>query len=142
MQHALALAQHAQQQGEVPVGAIIVLADRIIAQGWNQPIQGVDPTAHAEIVALRAAAKTLQNYRLMNTTLYVTLEPCAMCLGAIMHARVKRIVYGALDPKSGALGGACNLHQDFSWQHKLTYTGGVLEQECKHILQDFFQARR
>ena len=142
MQHALALARDAEKKGEVPIGAVIVLDNTIIGEGWNQPIKDSDPTAHAEIIALRAAAHTLQNYRLIDTTLYVTLEPCPMCLGAIMHARVKRLVFGASDPKSGALGGAYDLSQGFPWNHKLIYDSGVCEPECKQLLQDFFKARR
>ncbi|MFA6037850.1 MAG: tRNA adenosine(34) deaminase TadA [Legionellales bacterium] len=142
MSQALELARHAAKQNEVPVGAVLVHDDKIIAMGWNQPIARHDPSAHAEMVALRAGGIYLENYRLLNTTLYVTLEPCAMCLGAIIHARVTRLVYGAHDPKTGMLGGALNLLDILPWTHPLTIQGGVLAAQSKELLQDFFRQRR
>ncbi|MGY6277469.1 tRNA adenosine(34) deaminase TadA [Methylomonas sp. MgM2] len=142
MRHAFRLAQRAEEQGEVPVGALLVKDDRCIAEAWNQPIQNNDPTAHAEIVALRKAGRALQNYRLNETTLYVTLEPCVMCMGAIAHARVKRLVFGAYDPKRGAVCHALQLSDAPFLNHRIEWTGGVLEQICSEILTDFFKARR
>lgn len=142
MRHAIRLAQRAEQQGEVPVGALVVLDNRCIAEGWNQPIQDHDPTAHAEIVALRKAGRRLGNYRLIDTTLYVTLEPCVMCMGAIAHARVQRLVFGAFDPKRGAVCHALNLSDAPFLNHRIDWTGGVLEQPCAELLTDFFRARR
>ena len=142
MWHALRLAQRAEQQGEVPVGALLVQGERCIAEGWNQPIQNHDPTAHAEIQALRKAGQAVQNYRLIDTTLYVTLEPCVMCMGAIAHARVKRLVFGAYDPKRGAVCHALQLSDAAFLNHKIDWTGGVLEQNCAEVLTDFFKARR
>lgn len=142
MRHAIRLAQRAEQQGEVPVGALVVLDNRCIAEGWNQPIQDQDPTAHAEIVALRKAGRRLGNYRLIDTTLYVTLEPCVMCMGAIAHARVQRLVFGAFDPKRGAVCHALNLSDAPFLNHRIDWTGGVLEQPCAELLTDFFRARR
>lgn len=142
MRYAIRLAQRAEQQGEVPVGALLVYQDRCIAEGWNQPIQSNDPTAHAEIVALRKAGLTLQNYRLIETTLYVTLEPCVMCMGAIAHARVKRLVFGAFDPKRGAVCHALQLSDAPFLNHRVDWQGGILEQTCSELLSDFFKARR
>ena len=142
MYEALKLAQHASLLQEVPVGAIIVYDKEVIGKGWNQPIVQNDPCAHAEIVALRDAAKTIQNYRLVNTTLYVTLEPCTMCVGAMLHARIKKLVFGAYDPKSGAAGTVFNLLSDSRHNHSIDVSGGVLEQECGKLLQGFFQSRR
>lgn len=142
MQQALALAQRAETQGEVPVGAVLVKDDALIAEGWNQPISTCDPTAHAEIVALRAAAKSVNNYRLIGTTLYVTLEPCAMCVGALVHARVARVVYGASDPKSGAVHSALLLGESDKFNHRIAWHGGVLAHECAEPLRAFFQRRR
>lgn len=142
MWHALRLAQRAEQQGEVPVGAVLVQDDRCIAEGWNQPIRNNDPTAHAEIVALRKAGQILNNYRLIDTTLYVTLEPCVMCMGAIAHARVKRLVFGAFDPKRGAVCHALQLSDAPFLNHRVEWTGGVLERNCSELLTDFFKARR
>ncbi len=142
MQQALELARHAAQQDEVPVGAVLVHEDKIIGMGWNQPIARHDPSAHAEMVALRAGGLQLENYRLLNTTLYVTLEPCAMCLGTIIHARVSRLVYGAKDPKTGMLGGALNLLDILPWSHPLTVEGGLLAAQSTELLQDFFKSRR
>ena len=142
MRRALDLARHAEQAGEVPVGALVVLNDEIIGEGWNQPIVSHDPTAHAEIVALRAAAARVKNYRLMDTTLYVTLEPCAMCAGAIVQARVARVVYGAADPKAGAAGSVFNLLESPALNHRAQITGGVLAEDCGAMLRKFFEARR
>jgi tRNA(adenine34) deaminase len=143
MQHALDLARKAEDEGEVPVGAVIVLDDEIIGQGWNRPISTNDPTAHAEIIALRDAGVNQQNYRLPESTLYVTLEPCPMCASAIIHARVDRVVYGAYDPKGGAAGSVFNLlPPDDRFNHRLDCVGGILEQECGDMLRQFFQQRR
>ena len=142
MYRALELARHAEHAGEVPVGALVVLNDEIIGEGWNQPIVAHDPTAHAEIVALRAGAARIKNYRLSGATLYVTLEPCAMCAGAIVQARIARVVYGAADPKAGAAGSVFNLLESPSLNHRAQITGGVLAEDCGHVLQKFFQARR
>lgn len=142
MQHALQLARQAQQQGEVPVGAIIVRDDAIIGQGCNQPITNHDPSAHAEIIALRDAGQNTKNYRLIETTLYVTLEPCVMCMGAILHARINKLVFGAIDPKRGAACSALQLtHAGFS-NHHVEWKSGVLEQNCRELLTTFFQVRR
>lgn len=142
MWHALRLAQRAEQQGEVPIGAVLVQDNRCIAEGWNLPIQHKDPTAHAEIVTIRKAGQVLQNYRLIDTTLYVTLEPCVMCMGAIAHARIKRLVFGAYDPKRGAVCHALQLTDAAFLNHKVDWLGGVLEQNCAEILTDFFKRRR
>jgi tRNA(adenine34) deaminase len=142
MQKALELARKAEAEDEVPVGAVIVMDNQLIAEGYNQPIQKHDPSAHAEMAALRNAGLSLANYRLMNTTLYVTLEPCCMCVGAMIHARVKRLVYGAADPKTGAAGTAINLIEADVHNHKVDVQGGVLELECRELLQSFFRRRR
>lgn len=142
MWHALRLAQRAEQQGEVPVGAVLVRDERCIAEGWNQPIQLHDPSAHAEMQALRNAGLALQNYRLIDTTLYVTLEPCVMCMGAIAHARVKRLVFGAYDLKRGAVCHALQLSDAPFLNHKIDWLGGVLQANCAELLTDFFKARR
>jgi tRNA(adenine34) deaminase len=142
MRHALRLAQRAEAQGEVPVGALLVQDHRCIAEGWNQPIQNHDPTAHAEIQVLRQAGRILQNYRLIDTTLYVTLEPCVMCMGAIAHARVTRLVFGAYDPKRGAVCHALQLSDAPFLNHKIDWLGGVLEQSCAELIMNFFKARR
>ncbi len=142
MRHALTLAEKARQQDEVPVGALIVQDNRIIGEGWNQPIQSHDPSAHAEMQAIRAAGRALQNYRLINTTLYITLEPCAMCTGAIIHARIGRIVFGAYDEKTGAAGSAFDLLQSEKHNHRVEVCGGVLEDDCRNLLQDFFRYKR
>jgi len=142
MRHALQLAQQAELQGEVPVGAVLVKDDRIIAQGFNYSIAGCDPTAHAEIQAIRNAATYIGNYRLLDTTLYVTLEPCAMCAGAIVQARIKHVVFGARDPKAGACGSVFNILGSPFLNHRPSIESGVLAQECGKILSDFFRERR
>ena len=142
MRRALELARHAEEAGEVPVGALVVLNDEIIGEGWNQPIVSHDPTAHAEIVALRAAAARVRNYRLSDAALYVTLEPCAMCAGAMVHARMARVVYGAADPKSGAAGSVFNLLESSTLNHRAQVIRGVLAEECGEMLRKFFAARR
>lgn len=142
MQHALALARRAEQEGEVPVGAVLVKNGELVGEGWNRPISGRDPTAHAEIVALRAGAQTLGNYRLADTTLYVTLEPCVMCAGAIIHARVTRLVYGADDPKTGAVKSVAGIFDMPAHNHRVSVTGGILATECGALLSAFFKARR
>ncbi len=142
MSRALELARMAEAAGEVPVGAVIVKDGHIIAEGWNRPIAMHDPSAHAEMIAMRAAAQTLQNYRLLDTTLYVTLEPCAMCAGAMVHARVKRLVYAATDPRAGAAGTIFNITQHEALNHRIEVQGGVLAEECGAVLRHFFQARR
>jgi tRNA(adenine34) deaminase len=142
MRYAIRLAQRAESLGEVPVGAVLVKNEQCIAEGWNDSIASHDPTAHAEIVALRKAGKRIENYRLIETTLYVTLEPCVMCMGAISHARVKRLVFGAFDPKRGAVCHALSLTDAPFLNHRVDWTGGVLEAECSMLLRDFFRARR
>ena len=142
MRAALDLARRAQERGEVPVGAVVVLDDAIVGEGFNQPIAAHDPTAHAEIVALRDAARRIRNYRLPGATLYVTIEPCQMCVGALVHARVARIVYGAREPKAGALESAMRAHEHPSLNHRLVAVGGVLEDECREVIQGFFEERR
>lgn len=142
MQYALELASRAESDGEVPVGAIVVYDEQIIGEGWNRPISDSDPTAHAEIMALRSAAKKIQNYRLLDTTLYVTLEPCIMCTGAIIHARVKRVVYGATDPKAGATESAFNILGTDCLNHQVEVERGVLATECGQVLTEFFRNRR
>lgn len=142
MRQALALAARAGEAGEVPVGAVVVKNDGCIAEGWNQTIAMNDPSAHAEIVALRAAARYLGNHRLLDTTLYVTLEPCAMCAGAIVQARVSRVVYAAADPKAGAAGSVFNVLQCEQLNHQVELTAGVLGEEAGALLQNFFKARR
>jgi len=142
MQHALTLAARAEEEGEVPVGALVVLNDEIIGEGWNRPIVSHDPTAHAEIVALRAAATKLGNYRLTGATLYVTLEPCPMCAGAMVHARVARVVYGAPDPLAGSAGTVFNLLNAAALNHQAEVQGGTLAEECSQRLKAFFQSRR
>ena len=142
MRHALRLARRAELLGEVPVGAVLVIDNECIAEGWNSPIADSDPTAHAEINVLRKGSKRVGNYRLLDTTLYVTLEPCVMCVGAIIHARVKRLVFGAFDPKRGAVCSALPLANADFLNHKLSWDGGILEEECSDILKDFFRMRR
>lgn len=142
MRQALDQAHNAWALGEVPVGAVLVKDGQIVATGFNQPIGTHDPTAHAEIMALRAAASILGNYRLPGCELYVTLEPCAMCAGAMMHARLARVVFGASDPKTGACGSIVNLFSQEQLNHHTEVTGGVLIDECSAMLKDFFAARR
>lgn len=142
MRCALEQAQKAVGIDEVPVGAVIVRDNQLIAEGWNHPIQLHDPSAHAEMIALRRAGEALNNYRLLDTTLYVTLEPCVMCVGAMIHARVRRVVFGARDPKTGAAGSVFDLLQSEKHNHKIEVTGGVLEAECREVLQAFFRNKR
>ncbi len=142
IRHALELAKQAEKSGEVPVGAVLVKDGISIAEGWNCPVSTNDPTAHAEIIALRAGGLALKNYRLIDTTLYVTLEPCAMCMAAIVHARVKRLVFGADDPKRGAVCNALQLADAEFLNHKVEWTGGVLEEECSQMLREFFRRKR
>ena len=142
MREALALAAQAAAAGEVPVGAVVVRDGRIIGRGYNRPISSSDPTAHAEIVALREAAAAEGNYRLPGCALYVTLEPCAMCVGAMVHARLARVVYGAADPKTGACGGIVDLPAIAHWNHHGVFDGGLLAEECGAVLKAFFAARR
>ena len=142
MQHALALAQRSKDEGEVPVGAVLVKDDEIIAEGWNQPIARHDASAHAEIMALRAAGAVLNNYRLPDTTLYVTLEPCTMCAGAIVHARIAKLVFGTPDPRTGTAGSVIDLFSQPYHNHQVDVLGGVLQDECGQILKDFFKERR
>lgn len=142
MRHALLLAHRAQTAGEVPVGAVVVRGDRIVGEGCNRPIGTHDPSAHAEMVALRAAAQRLGNYRVLDTTLYVTLEPCVMCAGAILHARVSRLVFGAWDPKAGAVRSVYDVISNPRLNHAVEWRGGVLASECGEILRAFFRARR
>ena len=142
MGEALALARSAETRGEVPVGAVVVRDGAIVGRGGNAPIEGSDPTAHAEIAALRDAGRALGNYRLPGSTLYVTLEPCAMCAGAIMHARIERLVFGARDPKTGACGSVVDLFAEPRLNHHTAVTGGVRADECGRLLSAFFAARR
>lgn len=142
MRHALLLAQRAQDEGEVPVGAVLVLGDRVIGEGWNRPIGHHDPTAHAEIMALRQGGLVLQNYRLLNATLYVTLEPCIMCAGAMVHSRIGRLVYGASDEKTGAAGSLIDILRHPGMNHQIDITSGVLAQACAETLSAFFRQRR
>jgi tRNA(adenine34) deaminase len=142
MHRALELAQRAALDAEVPVGALLVRGDDVIGEGWNRPIMSQDPTAHAEVVALRAAAQRLRNYRLERTTLYVTLEPCAMCMGAVLNARVSRVVFGAWDPKAGACGSIIDLPREPKLTHRVDVFGGVCSDESAALLRDFFESRR
>lgn len=142
MRLALDEARLARAANEVPVGAVVVRAGEVIGAGWNQPISTLDPTAHAEIVALRKAAKRLGNYRLNGCTLYVTVEPCAMCTGAIFHARISRVVYGAPEPKMGVAGSVLNLYAEPRLNHHAEIVGGVLAAECSELVRSFFAARR
>ncbi len=142
MQRAFELAQLAKQHDEVPVGAVIVYEDKIIGEGWNQPIKTSDPTAHAEIIALRQAGVNQNNYRLLGADLYVTLEPCCMCAGAMIHARINKVIFAASDPKTGACGGKFNLLNSDEHNHQVQIEQGLMEQECKTLLQDFFREKR
>ncbi|WP_417439235.1 tRNA adenosine(34) deaminase TadA [Idiomarina sp.] len=142
MQRALELAEQAQNADEVPVGAVLVIDDKIVGEGYNQVISLSDPSAHAEAQAIRSAGRAIDNYRLVNATLYVTLEPCAMCAGLITHARVKRLVFGATDPRTGATGTAIEVINHASMNHKVEVISGVMAEECGDILRRFFRARR
>jgi tRNA(adenine34) deaminase len=142
MRAALEQARLAIDAGEVPIGAVVVSDGEIIARGFNQPIRAVDPTAHAEVLALRAAAQRLRNYRLSGAMLYVTVEPCLMCVGALVHARIKEVVFGAVEPRSGALVSTVRGHEIAGLNHRLTVTGGVLEADCRDLIQQFFRQKR
>ena len=142
MRRALQLADIGYREGEVPVGAVVVLDGVVVGEGWNQPIGAHDPTAHAEVVAIRAAARHLGNYRLTGATVYATIEPCQMCVGAMVHARIARVVFGAPEPKAGALESAMRAHEHPSLNHRLAVSGRVLEAECRAVLQAFFAERR
>jgi tRNA(adenine34) deaminase len=142
MQQALEEAKLAAKAGEVPVGAILVRDGQVIARAFNQPITQHDPSAHAEMLALRAAAKLERNYRLPDTTLYVTLEPCTMCAGAMLHARVDRVVFGAYDPKTGAAGSVMDVFSEKQINHQTEVQGGIMSEECGQLLRDFFKERR
>lgn len=142
MRAALEQGRQARERGEVPVGSVVVLGGEVIGEGFNQPIGSHDPTAHAEVIALRDAARRLGNYRLPGSTVYVTIEPCQMCVGAMIHARVARVVYGTREPRAGAIESAMQAHEHPGLNHRMTATGGVLEQECRALIQGFFQDRR
>jgi tRNA(adenine34) deaminase len=142
MQAALAQASEAETRGEVPVGAVVVLEGAIVGEGFNQPIGSHDATAHAEIVAIRDAGRRLGNYRLGGATMYVTIEPCQMCVGAMIHARISRVVYGTREPKAGAIESAMRAHEHPALNHRLTAVGGVLEADCRAVMQEFFKSRR
>ena len=142
MREALALAEEAARAGEVPVGAVVVHEGQIVGRGWNQPIGSHDPTAHAEIVALRDAGRALDNYRLTGATLYVTIEPCVMCVGAMVHARIGTLVFGATEPKAGAIESTQRAHEGPALNHSFVVVSGVMAKECAAIVQRFFQARR
>ena len=142
MRQALRLALRAQEEGEVPVGALLVLDNQVIGEGWNRPIGRHDPTAHAEIMALRQGGAVLQNYRLLNATLYVTLEPCVMCAGAMVHSRIRRLVYGAADVKTGAAGSLADILRHPGMNHQVEILSGVLAEECAVTLSNFFRMRR
>jgi len=142
MRLAIVLARHAEQAGEVPVGALLVVGGQIVGEGWNRPISTHDPTAHAEVIALRASGLQMRNYRLENSTLYVTLEPCAMCTGAVLNARVARLVFGAWDLKAGACGSVVDLPREPRVTHRLDVFGGVCSEDCSELLRRFFEARR
>ncbi len=142
MRHALMLAQRAWDEGEVPVGAVLVHNNRVIGEGWNRPIGRHDPTAHAEIMALRQGGLVLQNYRLLDTTLYVTLEPCVMCAGAMVHGRIGTLVFGARDLKTGAAGSLMDVLHHTGMNHRVEIVGGTLSDECSGMLSEFFRQRR
>jgi len=142
MRAALEEARRGFAAGEVPVGAVVVLDGEIAGRGYNQPIGSRDPTAHAEVVALRAAAQVIGNYRLVGSTLYVTIEPCLMCVGAMVHARVATLVFGAPEPKAGAVVSSCHAHELPSLNHRIEVVGGVLEDDCRAVIQEFFRTRR
>lgn len=142
MEYAMSLAVRGEALGEVPVGAVIVRDGEVLGEGWNRPITDADPTAHAEIIALRDAAKRQQNYRLPGSTLYVTLEPCTMCSGAIVHARIARLVYGTTEPKAGVVESQARILDSPFFNHRIECCGGVLAEACQHQLSDFFRKRR
>lgn len=142
MNIAIEEAKLAIKENEVPVGSVLVNDNKLIARAHNQPIQNLDPTAHAEIQVLRIAAKKMNNYRLLGSTLYVTLEPCAMCFGALVHARIKRIVFGSRDPKTGVCGSCINLNEENFINHKISISSGILRNECSRVLENFFKMRR
>jgi tRNA(adenine34) deaminase len=142
MRAALEQARLAFAAGEVPIGAVLVVEDHIIARAFNQPISAQDPTAHAEVLVLRDAARALENYRLIEATVYVTVEPCLMCVGAMVHARVREVVYGAAEPKTGALVSTLKALESPGLNHRFAVTGGVLEDDCRAIIQEFFRERR
>lgn len=142
MARALELAERGKAVGEVPVGAVLVSEDQVVGEGWNQPISACDPTAHAEIIALRQAAGRQQNYRLPGTCLYVTLEPCTMCVGALVHARIERLVYGTTEPKAGVIESQSRLLESEYYNHRINCQGGVMATECQHQLSEFFRQRR
>jgi len=142
MRRAIELARRAEGEGEVPVGAVVVLGGKVIGEGWNRPISSADATSHAEMEAIRAACKAVGNYRLTGASLYVTLEPCAMCIGAIFHARIAHVMFGAPDPKTGAAGSIVNLFAEGRLNHHATVEGRVLAEECGALLSEFFAKRR
>lgn len=142
MKHALMLAERSRDEGEVPVGALIVKGEELIAEGWNRPIETHDATAHAEIMAIREAGRMLNNYRLPDTRIYVTLEPCTMCAGAIVHARIGQLFFGTADPRTGTAGSAIDLFSQTYHNHQVDVTGGIMQKECGDILRAFFKARR
>ncbi len=142
MRAAIAEAEKARDSGEIPVGAVLTLSGDIIGQGFNRTVQDCDPSAHAEVVAIRQAAKRSENYRLNGATIYVTLEPCAMCVGAMIQARVQRLVFGAYDPKAGAVGSVLDLSESKELNHRVEVNGGLLEEECASILKAFFKTKR
>jgi len=142
MSEALALAKQAALEGEVPVGAVVVAAGEVIGRGYNRPITTCDPTAHAEIVAMRQAAQFLDNYRLTDCDLYVTIEPCVMCVGAMVHGRIRRVIFGAPEPRAGALASQFKLMDPSHFNHRIDWQGGVLEQQCSQLIKDFFKNRR
>ncbi len=142
MQLALQMAQRAYELNEVPVGAVVVQEGKVIGQGFNQPIKSLDPSAHAEVVAIRNAALNIENYRLIDSCLYVTVEPCTMCTGLLVHSRVKRLVYGTTEPKAGAIVSALQLPEQSFYNHKLQVEGGVLAEECSTLMSSFFAQRR
>jgi tRNA(adenine34) deaminase len=142
MRAALELGREARSRGEVPVGALVVLDGTVIGEGFNQPIGSSDPTAHAEIVALRDAGRRIGNYRLTGASVYVTIEPCQMCVGAMIHARIARVIYGAPEPRAGAIESAMRAHEHPTLNHRMEATGGVLEAECRALVQSFFRDRR
>ena len=142
MREALDEARKAFDAGEVPVGAVVVMNGQVVGRGFNQPISAADPTAHAEVLALRDAARAMANYRLVQSTLYVTIEPCLMCVGALVHARVATLVFGAIEPKAGAIVSSCQAHENPSLNHRIEIVSGVLDDECRAMIQEFFKSRR